>query len=492
MRALQAVMSRPWAIQREALQTIVEIAARVNHPEALSAQYDPRMGDARYTEVRGGVAILNVEGPIARYMNLFSYFSGGTSSEILAKEFTAAFNDPSVKAILLHINSPGGAVDGISELAGMIYEARESGAKPITAYVSGAGCSGAYWLASAAEEIVLGKTAYAGSIGVVMSFTDYSKAYEMRGIQEVEIVSSNAPNKRPDHRTDEGRALIQKFLDDTEDVFLSEVARNRGVSVETVLSDYGRGGIMVGAEAVKAGLADRIGTFEGVMAELAGRAEGRNGTLRIAASGTGEGGKEKITTMSVWKKIFGGLSPEERQEVAASLAGEGEANEGEAPQTGGAAVAQVTASLVGVVDPEKDALRAEVERQRGELLQRDAEAFADRFKDRITPDQRPGVIQEYLRAASDDRTMPLAQAGEGAAPTRVAALEARFASLPPHRLTDEVLRTDATDGVQVLTARAKTEGMGDGTPEPERKNTLLSLTPLGQEVIKANGNGKGA
>lgn len=285
MKAFQKVCQTPWAIQPEALRTILEVASRLGDRaafegiEAVAAQFGERLEGTRYVQMRDGVAILAIDGPIARGMNLFSFFSGGTSVELLAKDFTAAMSDPSVKAILLNINSPGGSVDGISELAGIIYAARKSGKKPIKSYISDTGTSGAYWLAAAAEEIVANKTALLGSIGVVTTYTDTRKKDEMIGIEKIEIVSSGAPNKRPDVTTDEGRAYVQGILDDIESVFVSDLAKFRGVSVDTVRSDYGQGGVRVGRKAVAAGLADRTGTFEGVLSDLI---KGRNSPKAIA------------------------------------------------------------------------------------------------------------------------------------------------------------------------------------------------------------------
>ncbi|MBO0155228.1 S49 family peptidase, partial [Vibrio parahaemolyticus] len=89
-----------------------------------------------------------------------------TTTQLLAQDFTQALNDPSIKAILLNIDSPGGEAKGIHELAEMIYQAR--GKKRIIAYDGGNACSAAYWIASACDEIVIDATGCAGSIGTVL------------------------------------------------------------------------------------------------------------------------------------------------------------------------------------------------------------------------------------------------------------------------------------------------------------------------------------
>jgi ClpP class serine protease len=141
--------------------------------------------------------------------------------------------------------------------------------KPIVAQVSGAGTSAAYWLASAADEIVVGKTAELGSIGVRATYTDYRDWEEKQGIRTYEFISSQSPKKKFDPRENDSRARLQRTLDDLADVFIGALARNRGITPDQVIESYGAGDIIVGAAAVEAGLADRLGTYEEVHAELA-------------------------------------------------------------------------------------------------------------------------------------------------------------------------------------------------------------------------------
>lgn len=268
MKALEMAVTQPWAILPATLATILSIAARETDPEAVAAKLGRPLENTYQTEIRDGVAILPVSGPIMRYANLFNKVSGATSIDVLALDFNKALTNPDVKAIVLNVDSPGGTVAGVNELAEMIYAAR--GQKPIVAYVSGLGASAAYWLATAADEIVMDATASVGSIGVVSVQTDDTERKAKAGIKEIQIVSSLSPRKRPDLATDEGRADIQQMVDNIAKVFFQAVARNRGVTTDTVLSDFGQGGLLVGSNAVLAGMADRIGSFEQTIAGLSG------------------------------------------------------------------------------------------------------------------------------------------------------------------------------------------------------------------------------
>lgn len=277
LRALEFVRNQPWAITRDALETILAIAARENaSPDAVAAELGRPLENTRTVTIRDGVAVIPVTGPMFRYANLFSQVSGATSYEQLATEFTAAVRNPDVRAIVLSVDSPGGEVNGAAELAGMIYGAR--GSKPIVAHISGFGASAAYWLASAADELVASETALVGSLGVIMAVgeTGGDSIDPMTGRRESEFVSSQSPAKAVDLSDQEDRARLQGIADALADVLLTDVSRHRGISKKRVESDYGRGAVLVGQSALRAGLVDRIGTFEGVIAELA-RAAGRAG-----------------------------------------------------------------------------------------------------------------------------------------------------------------------------------------------------------------------
>jgi ClpP class serine protease len=147
----------------------------------------------------------------------------------------------------------------------MIFKAKEQ--KTVIAYVYGLGASAAYWIASAASEIVLAETGEVGSIGVVAAYTSRKEERKKKGIEDYEIVSSQSPNKRPDPATQTGKSQIQATVDQLADIFIGAIARNRGVEVKDVLENYGKGGVLVGNEAIESGLADRIGSLETLITE---------------------------------------------------------------------------------------------------------------------------------------------------------------------------------------------------------------------------------
>ena len=267
--ALDLVAATPWAIEPAMLDTIRSIATRENEPvEALEARLGRPLQNTRKVSVRGETAVIPVTGPIFRYANLMTEISGATSIDVLAKDFTAALDDPAIKSIVLDINSPGGQVTGIADFAAMV----RSAGKPVIAYIDGVAASAGYWIAAAASKVVVSKNGMAGNVGAVLSLDtrkDQNKA---------EIVSSQSPNKRPDVTTDAGRAQMQSMVDAHAQVFIEDVAAFRGKTPEAVIADWNGGSVFLGAEAVARGLADAVGTIEEVIAGLAGKQQPKPAT----------------------------------------------------------------------------------------------------------------------------------------------------------------------------------------------------------------------
>lgn len=250
-----------WAITPEMMRTITEIARDNNRSyDAVAKELGKDLRDANAVSIRDGIAIIKVSGPLFRYANLMTRICGATSYELLAQDFNKAVQNPNIKGILLDIDSPGGEVNGCSELSDMIYQAR--GTKPIIAYASGACCSGAYWIASACDKILVADTAILGSIGVVSIFEKDDED------KTIEIVSSQSPNKRPDINTEEGKAKIQARVDELAEVFIAKVARNRGITAVDVVKNFGAGDVSVGQHAVRNGLADGLSSFEDIISSL--------------------------------------------------------------------------------------------------------------------------------------------------------------------------------------------------------------------------------
>lgn len=302
-RALTHVLASYWAITEEALRSVVEVAARMNlSPEAVEAIRGEPLDNTNTATERNGIATIPMRGVLTRYGNLFSRVSGATSFEIFARDLRAAVIDPSIRAIILAVDSPGGMVAGTQETGALVRWAASK--KPVVSHIDGEGASAAYWVASAATEVVTGATSLLGSIGVRAAFKDFTKMEEKAGIETIEIVSSQSPRKNMAPVTETGRADIQAIVDRLAEEFVADVARNRGVSVEVVLSDFGQGGVFVGADAVTAGLADRVATYEELHEEL----ETQHGTGRRFTLPVNRGAERVRAAIAVKKTLNTGAS----------------------------------------------------------------------------------------------------------------------------------------------------------------------------------------
>jgi signal peptide peptidase SppA len=305
--ALDLAAGIPWLITQDGLDQILAIAAREqadmaaveraiaayeNSPEMLAMRNAPRLEGASRATLRDGVAIVPVVGPIFRYANLMTAISGATSTQMLAQDFQTALDSPEARAIVLAIDSPGGQASGIAELAGAIRAGTNR--KPVVAYAGDMAASGAYWLATAASQIVLSPTGMVGSIGAVMAGADTATRDAVQGVRRYAIASRLSPRKALDPASRDGEAEIQAVVDALAERFVAAVAENRGVSVDTVLSDFGQGGLIPRPEqAVAVGMADRIGTFETVLRELAAA-----GSPRLVFNGFAAAAADRGATMS--------------------------------------------------------------------------------------------------------------------------------------------------------------------------------------------------
>ena len=217
----------------------------------------------------GTVAVIPIVGIISHRLSMMSSISGpgGTSTTRVAMQLREALDDGNCKAIVFDVDSPGGSVEGVQELASEIYQARKK--KPITAVCNAMSASAAYWIASAAKDLVITPSGQAGSIGVYVAHQDESKAMEMDGIK-VTLISAGkfkVEGNPTEPLSDAARASLQKKVDDYYTMFVKGVAQNRGASQADVRNGYGEGRMLLAADAVKENLADRVSTFDAVLEE---------------------------------------------------------------------------------------------------------------------------------------------------------------------------------------------------------------------------------
>jgi capsid assembly protease len=273
LAAMQAVLYR-WA--SGARLSPEEIRAAVGDAPELSAA---RRDRARQASAPGSVAVLPVYGVIGHRASLVEDSSSGvnTSIELLGQAFRSLMADPGIAGIVLDVDSPGGSVYGVAELAEQIFAAR--GVKPVSAVANSLSASAAYWIASAAEEFAITPGGEAGSIGVYAAHSDVSKMMEAEGVK-ITLVSAGKYKVEGNPYEPLGadaQAFIQSRVDDYYGDFVKAVARNRKDTQTAVREGYGQGRVLGAAAAVKANLADRVATLDQVVADMQAKVRGKSG-----------------------------------------------------------------------------------------------------------------------------------------------------------------------------------------------------------------------
>ena len=242
------------------------------HLPAQAASYglrEGRGGDKSYA-VRDGVAIIAVEGTLVHKSGYVGSSSGTMGYDGLASQIAEAIADPTVLGIMLDVDSPGGEVAGVQDLATKL----SNSTKPVWAHANEMAASAAYWLASAADRLVLSNTATVGSIGVLMAHTDYSEAMSAEGIKVTLIhAGAHKVDGNPYEALPDGvKADLQTETDDLRILFASTVAVNRSVAANKaittaqVLATEAR--MYRGQQAVDIGLADEVMSFDDAMAKF--------------------------------------------------------------------------------------------------------------------------------------------------------------------------------------------------------------------------------
>ncbi len=201
-------------------------------------------------------AVIGVSGPIMKYDNCGD---PGTKSyqSILAR----AKQNPNISSVVLVMDTPGGTVAGTQEFA----QAVKDFGKPIVTFVDGMMASAGYWIGSGANEIIVSnETAEIGSIGTMCSFMDADKMWEEKGVKQHIIFADASKDKWKDYlEAKKGNYdLIKAQLNTINDVFLSHVKANRAGKIDLNKENVVTGKIYLGAEGVKNGLADSMGSFE--------------------------------------------------------------------------------------------------------------------------------------------------------------------------------------------------------------------------------------
>lgn len=213
-----------------------------------------------------GIAVIPVHGTLVKRTAGLDAASGLTSYTEIAAMLDSALADPQVAGILLDIDSPGGEASGSFELARRVREA--SAVKPVWAVANDSAYSAAYAIGSAANRLIVSETGGVGSIGVIALHIDQSVKDANEGYRYTAVTAGTHKNDFSPHQplTDEAKAELQAEVDRLYGLFVDHVASMRTLSSDDVRST--EAGLYFGANAIAAGLADAVGTFESALTDF--------------------------------------------------------------------------------------------------------------------------------------------------------------------------------------------------------------------------------
>lgn len=280
---LSEFLTTPWALMPERLQAMSGILTRWSAGEPPSDETmfqvntDRVLRDSRKqmaaASTGSGIAVIPLYGVVTQRGNMVDDISGPGSSS--TQQFTSVLRqmlaDDSVSQILIDIDSPGGSVYGVSELASEIIKARAQ--KPVVAVANSLAASAAYWIGCSASEFYVTPGGEVGSIGVWQAHFDYSKALEEDGVKPTLISAGKFKVEgNPYVPLDEqAQAFMQSRVDDYYNAFVEAVAIGRSVSINDVKTGMGEGRVLGADAALAQNMVNGIATFDDVLTKMQAR-----------------------------------------------------------------------------------------------------------------------------------------------------------------------------------------------------------------------------
>lgn len=303
-----------------AMQRVVQMDA-----SAYVGSNDDEEEPSRLLSKQGDVGVISISGALVPGAPWYAKYAGVTGYSEIRQALVQAATDPEIGAILLDINSGGGAVNGVTDTADLIRNI-DANVKPVHTYSDGMMASAAYWTGSAARRMDIGKVAEAGSIGVITVHQELTKMMERVGITPTVMRAGEfkALGHPMEALSDKAKATIQGQLDQMYRMFVSHVADRRGVSYETADAQMAQGRVFIGDRAVAAGLVDGVSNFDAVITRIQGEIDSRKSSSQYGANfGKGPMVKTALTEQQIAAMAEGAPAAPQADASAAAPAQEG-------------------------------------------------------------------------------------------------------------------------------------------------------------------------
>jgi len=436
-------------------------------------------------QVIGNVGVITISGIMTKTRSFFSFlFGGGYSMAEYSQAMDLAEETLEVEQVLLRMSSPGGTVAGTAALADRTHKLAQS--MNVVTFGEDIFASAAYWVGSQAQQVIINKTALAGSLGVISMMTDTSEFNRRRGIERIPLRSGplKSPGQRGEVITEEQRESVQREIDATARVFYDDVARGREISAAKVSEQWGSGELLLGQEAVDAGLADRVDTFQNVLDSMVGdsasaaRGRGQLPNLRAAsASGLQEESEamantepdaviEETTLLDKIKALVGG-------------GGTGDANLAPKPEPAAAVPNDQLNDRLAALEKGNSELTAALTTVTESLIEsnKTVASLSAKLDEQADTNRKGTAIAQIDRLVS-----------AGSLPPAKATFAKKFITEHGERLSDEDLksyvddvRAEASLGApSVAVSREKTIDQGDG------KSVVIDMAAHGGESAVAD------
>lgn len=270
-----------------------------------------KVGSASASSGQGKVtlSVIPVFGTLVHRVSGLGAWSGMRSYESIRADFQKALIDQETDGIVFELASNGGEGHGLFDLVDEIYQARENNTKRITAIVNEYAYSAGYALASACHDVYLTRTSGVGSIGVIARHADISAKNEKDGVKYTTMFEGDRKNdfSQDGPLSTEAQTFLRKSLQENYKLFVDTVARNRGLEQKAVRET--QAAIYEGKEAVSAGLADAVLSFNEAVKKTASNIKPTGGRVM---SGT----PQKLGLQHQLEALFKGSS---ETEIAAAL-----------------------------------------------------------------------------------------------------------------------------------------------------------------------------
>ena len=273
-------MATPWALMPERLNTLYGVISRWSVGGAASDETMHRVQSKRVLRdtrrqtasaiSTGGIAVLPLYGVVTQRGNMVDDVSGSgsVSTQQFAGALRNALADDAVSQILIDIDSPGGSVYGVAELADEIVSARSQ--KPVIAIANSLAASAAYWIGCSAAEFYVSPGGEVGSIGVWQAHFDHSQALAADGVKPT-LISAGKFKVEGNPYTpldEDAQAFMQSRVDDYYTTFTKAVSRGRDVPISQVRDGMGQGRVLGADAALAQNMVDGIATFDDVLKKM--------------------------------------------------------------------------------------------------------------------------------------------------------------------------------------------------------------------------------